>query len=113
VESLKAPGAAEVSEAIVVWTGWAEVSWPARDQRRLADRFGRDRALELLPLLPLLRILEDEFYDSDARFTVANLKEMGDKAAARCAHLHPELTAEAIEAFVLQLRLQVGVGLNE
>ena len=94
VESLGVPSAAEISEAIVVWTGWA-VEYPARDDRRVVDRFGK-RAHDLVQIV---RRLQDEFYESDARFTVAGLGGMGDAAAARFRELHPELTNEAVEAF--------------
>jgi hypothetical protein len=48
--------------------------------------------------LPILRRLEDEFYASDARFTEADLADIGDRAAARFRELHPELTHDSIEA---------------
>jgi hypothetical protein len=48
--------------------------------------------------MPVLRRLESEFYESDARFTVAGLAQMGVEAAARFRALHPELTQDAIES---------------
>lgn len=96
MDSVGAPSAAEISEAIIVWTGWGDSNRPVRDEVRLVERFGEEKARDLLPTL---RRLEDEFYESDARFTVADLSEMGDKAASRFRELHPELTLDAIESF--------------
>ena len=95
MESLGAPSSSEISEALIVWTGWGDSNRPIRDELRLVDRYGEDRARELIAIL---RRLEDEFYESDARFTVADLAEMGDMAAARFRDLHPELTRDAIES---------------
>jgi hypothetical protein len=95
VDPVGAPGAAEISEALVVWTGWGSSNRPVRDEMRLVAAYGEDRARDLMPIV---RHLKDEFYESDARFTVADLAEMGDKAAARFRNLHPELTPEAIES---------------
>ncbi|MGI8662558.1 MAG: hypothetical protein ACR2LQ_05010 [Acidimicrobiales bacterium] len=96
MEPIGTPSAAEISEAIIVWTAWGREIRPARDELQLVAQFGDEKARDLLPLL---RRLEDEFYESDARFTVADLAEMGDKAAARFRQLHPELTQDSIEAF--------------
>jgi hypothetical protein len=87
--------ASTVSRAIVVWTGWGETSRPVRTETRLADRIGEEAAISLLPLI---RHLEEEFYSSDARFVVADLKEMGDVAAGQFRQAHPELSDEAIRA---------------
>jgi hypothetical protein len=95
VESVGASSSAEISEAIVVWTGWGKEARPRREESRLVDHYGDERARDLFPIL---RRLEDEFYESDARFTVADLAEMGDNAAARFRELHPELTQDSIEA---------------
>lgn len=96
MESIGTPSAAEISTAIVVWTGWGDEIRPNHSEFRLVKRFGDARAQDLIPIL---RQLEDEFYESDAKFTVADLAEMGDKAATRFRQLHPELTQDAIEAF--------------
>jgi hypothetical protein len=89
------PSAAEISAAMVIWTGWGSSNRPVRDEQRLVDELGEDKALDLMPVL---RRLESEFYESDARFTVADLAQMGDEAAARFRGLHPELTQDAIES---------------
>jgi hypothetical protein len=80
---------------MVVWTGWGEISRPARDERRLVERFGSETAAKLLPRL---RQLEDEFYKSDARFVVADLEKMGDVATEQFRRAHPEISKAAIRA---------------
>lgn len=84
-----------LSEAIVVWTGWGTSAWPDRDEARVVDAFGEDFALDLLPAI---RRAEEEFYESDARYTVENLAEMGDVAAERFRRVHPEIRDDAIRA---------------
>jgi hypothetical protein len=84
-----------VSRAIVVWTGWGKVSRPARDEARLVEEYGSDL---VIALLPSIRQLEDTFYASDARFRVADLKEMGDVAADQFCKLHPEISNDAVRA---------------
>jgi hypothetical protein len=91
----KAHADAVLSKAVVVWTGRGSCSWPLRDDDRVIERFGTDRALDLLPAV---RRLKDEFYESDASRTVANLVEMGDAAATRFRRLHPEVSEEAVQA---------------
>jgi hypothetical protein len=88
--------ARELSEAIVVWTGYRETTSPARDEQRLVGRLGETMCLRLLPRI---RALADEFYASDARFVVEDLEEMGRLAASQFRHAHPELTDEGVNAF--------------
>ena len=87
--------AAAISDALVVWIGWGYHFYPKHDEPRLVERVGSLRAAELMPTL---RALWEEFFDSDARHTVADFAEMGDAAAARFHGLHPELSAEAVDA---------------
>ena len=84
-----------LSRAIVVWTGWGQLSWPSRDERRLVDCFGAQRAATLLPRI---RELEDEFYASDARAVARDIGELGDLAAVEFRRRHPELSEQAIQA---------------
>jgi hypothetical protein len=84
-----------LSTAIVVWTGRGQLSWPQPDDTRVVDRFGTDVAATLLPQI---RELKDEFYASEASLVVADLKEMGDVAAAQFRKKHPELSEDAIQA---------------
>lgn len=85
-----------VSTGIIVWTGWGQTTWPARDEARLVERFGAQTAADLLPRI---RELEDDFYASDARFTVADLAEMGNVAAEHFRKVHPEISDNAVLAF--------------
>lgn len=84
-----------VAEAIVVWTGKDRLAWPHRDDRRVVDRFG---AAAAAGLLPLVRRLYDEFYDSDAHLRAASLSEMAALASADFRKKHPQLSASAIDA---------------
>lgn len=92
--SLRDPEA--VSEAIVVWTGWGETSSPARDDQRLADQIGNDAAADLLPVV---RLLEEEFYGSDAGLLGSDLVEMGHAAGERFKRMYPKLSDDAVNAF--------------
>lgn len=84
-----------VSEAVVVWTGKGEYSWPHRDDDRVLATYGEERALDLLPRI---KALYDEFYESTARLTAPNLAATGDAAAAPFREQHPELSEAAVEA---------------
>lgn len=84
-----------LSEAIVIWTGWGDSAWPIRDETRVVDAFGGDLALDLLPAI---RRAEEEFYESDARYTVEDLARMGDAAVERFRRAHPEIRDDALRA---------------
>lgn len=84
-----------VSQAIVVWTGWGSASWPSRDDARLVERFGVDQALDLVPSV---RQLKEEFYESEAEYVAADLAEMGGMASRRFRELHPEISDDAVRA---------------
>jgi len=83
-------------EAIQLWTGWGQSMMPSRDDKRVVERFGKDDAARLLPLI---RSLEGEFYLSDAQFVAANIQEMGDLASDRFKRLHPEVAEEIVKVF--------------
>lgn len=85
----------QISEAIVAWTGWRSTTWPAREAARLVRVFGEETALALMPAI---RQLEDEFYESDASRSVPDLADMGEAAAERFRRAHPEISEEAIRA---------------
>jgi len=87
--------AQELSRAIVVWSGWGETSWPARDEARVLDEFGHERAAELIPRI---REAKDEFYASDARFLVADLANMAEQAKADFRRGRSDLSDEAVAA---------------
>lgn len=80
----------------MVWTGWGETAWPAKDDDRPVERFGENAALDLIPAV---HPLEKEFYESEANLTAHDLVEMGAMAPQRFRQLHPELANDAVEAF--------------
>jgi hypothetical protein len=67
-------GDADLSAAIVVWTGGGADYWPLLDDRRVIDHYGMKTASLLLPIL---RALKEEFYASDASRRASDLTEMG------------------------------------
>lgn len=97
MEAVKAHDPETISEAIVMWTGWGDTAWPARDDQRLVDRFGSDARADLLPVV---RQLEAEFYESDAHLTARDLVAMGMEAGDLFQRLHPELSRDAVRALV-------------
>jgi hypothetical protein len=83
-----------VSQAIVVWTGWA----------RPHDRHATMRG-SLSGSAPTgrwtwynVRRLKEEFYESDAKYVAADLAEMGDMVSRRFGELHPEISDDAVRA---------------
>jgi hypothetical protein len=88
-------GEPSVSEALIVWIGWGETRWPARDEARLAARYGSTTAADLLPRL---RALHSEFYESDASNVSPDLVSMGERGAAQFRARHPELSEAAVQA---------------
>jgi hypothetical protein len=89
------PSADDISRAIVMWTGYKIEPKPSRDDEHFAVMIGADAALDLLPII---RQMQDEFYESDAYNTMANLDEMAHTAAAEFRTRRPELSDEAIDA---------------
>lgn len=85
-------GPNDISEAVVVWTGWRVSPTPARDDALVVERFG-DSAAELVPLI---HSLADEFYRSDARHRAVDLAEMQSLASQDFRLRHPELSVDAV-----------------
>lgn len=85
----------DISEAIVVWTGFKEAVRPVRDVQRLVDCYGPGVAAELLPTV---RSLENDFYSSGAVDHIGDLAEAGDSAAVEFRSRHPELSEDAVAA---------------
>ncbi len=85
-----------LSTAIVIWTGWdGDSPWPLRDEALLVERFGSEMTAELLPRL---RMIEKEFYETDADQRAWDLAEVGDLAANDFRKRHPEISEEAVQA---------------
>jgi hypothetical protein len=86
-----------LTEAVVVWTGRGERSFPDRDDDRVIERFGPERGLDLVPEI---HRLAHDFYESDARFTVRGLVQMGEKAAADFRARYPQIGEAAVQALM-------------
>jgi hypothetical protein len=84
-----------VGEAVVVWSGYGSTSWPSRDEQRLIERFGSEKAADLLPQV---RALENDFYGSDAHLTAPDLVSMVEVASNRFRELHPDVPEGAVLA---------------
>jgi len=85
-----------LSEAIVVWIGKAGLSpIPRPDDSRVISRFGEEASLDILPLV---RRMFDDFYATDAIHRVADNDEMLEVAAADFRALHPDISADAVDA---------------
>ncbi|HEY0168235.1 MAG TPA: hypothetical protein VGB75_14425 [Jatrophihabitans sp.] len=85
---------ATVSQAVALWLGWKQTSWPQPDEQRVVGRLGADEAAAVMPLV---LAWHRDFYESDP-FSAGSLVEMGDQASARFRALHPEATDEAVHA---------------
>lgn len=83
-----------VSEAVVLWTGYGSTVSPVRDESLVEIRFG-DLALGLMPLV---RALDDDFYDSDACHVALDGADMARRAKADFQARHPEVADAATEA---------------
>jgi hypothetical protein len=85
-----------LAEAVAVWTGWGQKSWPNRDDAALLDRFGAESGTALLKTL---MVLKAEFYSSNAWREAPNLAAVGRTAAEEFKSKHRELPDEIAEAF--------------
>lgn len=84
-----------LTEAMLVWTGFGKRPFPCRDESHLVDRFGAETAAQLLPVL---RSLEDDFYASDARHTAEDIQEMGTMSSEQFRKTHPGVAEEIVQA---------------
>lgn len=84
-----------VSQALVVWLGYGDRPYPDSSDERLSERIGSREAAKLLPRV---RQLVEEFYESDACHFAPDLETMAGMASAPFEERHPELSAEAVEA---------------
>ncbi len=83
------------AEAFLVWTAYGRDIMPRRDDTSVASRFGTKVASELLPAI---KSLMNEFYQSDAKYTAADLVEMGRMATDDFKTKHPEVADEVLKA---------------
>lgn len=82
-------------EAVLVWTAYGRDRMPRRDDAAVISRFGTEVAAELLPAM---RSLTDEFYLSDAKYTAADLVEMGKIATEEFKAKHPKIEDDVLKA---------------
>ena len=87
---------AKLVEAVVLWTGYGRTASPHRIDSILIQRFGPEIGNELLAAV---KLLEDQFYRSDARFAASNLHEMGKMCAEQFRNTNPGVAEEVVRAF--------------
>jgi hypothetical protein len=85
----------DLTEAIVLWSGRGESSWPRRETDVLTAWYGQDVGRELAQKVLQLA---NEFYGSDARLVEGDLVAMGELAAAQFRARHPEIGEAGVEA---------------
>jgi hypothetical protein len=86
----------QLTEAVLVWTGYGRDKTPRRRaDLLLAEHFGPELAARLLPLI---KSLKDDFYLSDAR-QAGDLEEVGNLAAEYFRMKHPGIAEEVVKAF--------------
>ena len=81
--------------AMRIWSRWGGIA-PNRDDARLRQQLG---TAEADVLLPVLKQLEEDFYTSDARYTAADINEMGRLAKEHFTHRHPTVSTEIGDIF--------------
>ena len=84
----------ELTEAILLWTGYRDRSHPTWDSSRIENRFG----VESIRWLALLQALADDFYASNAKYDARDLQEMGELAISDFLMTHPECPKEIVVA---------------
>ena len=84
-----------VTEAVLVWTGYGGEMMPNRDDSRVVRHFGAEAAATLLPIV---KRLEDEFYESDARLRADDLSRMAALASADFKEKHPGVSEQIVKA---------------
>ncbi len=73
--------AAQLSKAVLVWTGYGSAMWPHRNDAALASVFPVQIAAKLLPIV---KGLEEDFFKSEAWKTATSLSKMGETAGCHC-----------------------------
>lgn len=81
-----------LSEALVIWVGQIPSSGYDREAALVA-RFGMQKAAELVPLL---RVLKEDFFTSNARHVADNVQAMHKLASADFQRKHPEISDQAV-----------------
>ncbi|HEX3745318.1 MAG TPA: hypothetical protein VHW09_15345 [Bryobacteraceae bacterium] len=87
---------AQLTEAVLIWTGYKKSTRPLRDNALVLQRFGPEAGAHLLAAVLHLK---DEFYQSDARHVAADLPEMARLSVEQFRRKHPEVAEEIAQAF--------------
>ena len=85
----------QLVEAILVWTGWGRERMPNRDDSKVLKHFGGDAAARLLPII---KQLEDDFYQSNARLESNDLSQMATLASDDFRRKHPSVSDQIVKA---------------
>ncbi len=85
-----------LSEAVVVWTGYAVSPHPTREDAALESVFPSEQAAKLARIV---KQLEADFYKSPAQATASNLSEMSRIARSDFRRTHPELPELIADVF--------------
>lgn len=96
MSEIDAPDSQQLVEAVLVWTGWGRDAMPNRDDARVMGHFGGDVAARLLPIV---KRLEDDFYQSDARLAADDLSAMATRASDDFRNKHPGVPDDIVKAF--------------
>jgi hypothetical protein len=86
--------AAQLSDAIVIYTGREISPFPARSAERLSEHFDDLTASDLVPEVTRL---DEEFYQTEPAEREP-LNAAADRAAAAFVARHPDLTMDAVDA---------------
>lgn len=84
----------QLTEAVLVWTGYGESTMPRFDNRLVEQRFGANAA----QWLTLIKALADDFYASNAKYSAPDLHEMGTMAMADFMKNHPDAPEDIAKA---------------
>ena len=85
----------QLANAVALWTGWGYSVTPHRDDSVLVSRFGKQDATELIAKI---KVLEADFYSSNANLTAETLAEMNAISIEQFKRKHPELPDEIAQA---------------
>ncbi len=92
---MMSPDPKQITEAVILWTGWQQGPWPVRDDTRVLDRFGPAVGKALLNIV---KTIEEDFYSSNARHIAVDLPEMAEIAGKEFHSKHPDIGEEAVKA---------------
>jgi hypothetical protein len=88
---------ADLIDAVRCWTGWGDSALPNRNDARLLERFGREKGTALLSEI---KVLEDDFYLSDAYLVAVDIQDMAKRCGEDFKRKRPEVVEEIVNAFV-------------